>query len=106
MMKTVFLTTVLGLFVFSGMAMANQVKVIELDEALCKKLALAYATDPSTLTVQEISALEFCLALTLAQRPDTAQPAAPVGLSIRSQSSSTGNPDITPPQPPKDVTIQ
>ena len=63
-MKTVLLATTLGLFVFSGMALADTTKV---DKALCQKLATDYATDPSSLTLKEIAQLQYCLAQPWAQ---------------------------------------
>jgi hypothetical protein len=105
-MKALLLATALGLFVFSGMAMANQIKVTDLDEALCQKLAAAYATDTSFLTVEQIAQLQFWLALTWGQRPDTVPPTAPKSLGIQFQSSSTGNAGTRPPQPPEGLRIQ
>ena len=106
-MKTLLLTTVLVLFVLLGTVMANPVTVVELDETQCQKLALAYGTNPNSLTIKDVSVLEVCLALTLEQRTnDTGQPQEPTGLVIRSQSSSTANPDTQAPSAPTSVIIR
>ena len=102
-MKTVLLATTLGLFVFSGMALADTTKV---DKALCQKLAIYYATDPSSLTLKEIAQLQHCLAQTLAQQSDTNPPEGPTNLTIESQSPSTRPTEATPPQPPQNLRIQ
>lgn len=109
-MKTVFFATALGFIVFSGMVMANENETLTvtrvLDEALCKKLAAAYATDTSGLTVVQIAQLQFCLAHTWGQRPDTVPPTTPVGLRLESQSPSTGAGDVTPPKKPEGLRLK
>ena len=102
-MKTVLLATALGLFVFSGMALADTTNV---DKALCQKLATDYATDPSSLTLKEIAQLQYCLAQTWAQQSDTNPPGAPSNLGIQPESSSTGHVDTQPPPPRRGLRIQ
>ena len=51
-MKTVLLGTFLGFMVFTGLALANLLEVKKaVEEALCRKLATAYANDPDSSTV-------------------------------------------------------
>jgi len=109
-MKAVLLGTVLGLMVFTGLALANLLEVKEAVEgALCRKLATDYANGPSSLTVQSIAQLQICLAQTL---KDTASPAIPRNFDIQSPRPSTSSVDTTlptpptPPTPPQSIKIQ
>ena len=109
-MKAVLLGTVLGLMVFTGLALANLLEVKEaVESALCRKLATDYANGPSSLTVQSIAQLQICLAQTL---KDTASPAIPRNFDIQSPRPSTSIVDTTlptpptPPTPPQSIKIQ
>jgi len=110
-MKTVLFGLLLGFMVFTGMALANLFEVNEAVEgALCRKLAMDYANDPSSLTVQTIAQLQICLAQTL---KGTALPAAiPRNFDMQSPRPSTSIVDTTlptppiPPIPPKPLKIQ
>ena len=109
-MKAVLFGTVLGLVVFSGLAVANLLEIKEAVEgALCRKLATDYANGPRSLTVQSIAQLQICLAQTL---KDTALPAIPRNFDIQSPRPSTSIVDTTlptpptPPTPPQSIKIQ
>lgn len=110
-MKTVILALTFSLLVLSGMGMANNIKVsevdnfnvVKLDEELCKKMATKYGTDTSSLSLDQIAQLQFCLSHTWGDHADTTPPTAPSG--FETQSPSTGNTDTTPPQPPGNLTI-
>jgi hypothetical protein len=109
-MKTVLLATVLGLMVFTGLALANLLEVKEaVEEAHCRKLATDYANHPPTFSVQSIAQLQICLAQTL---KDTAPHAIPRNFDIQSPRPSTNSVDTTlptpptPPTPPQSIKIQ
>jgi hypothetical protein len=109
-MKPVLFGLLLGLMVFSGLALADLFEVKEAVEgALCRKLATDYANGPSSLTVQSIAQLQICLAQTL---QNTASPTAiPRNFDIQSPRPSTSIVDTTlptpptPPTPPKPLKI-
>ena len=109
-MKTVFLGTLLGFMIFTGLALANMLEVKKAVEgAHCRKLATDYANGPSSFTVQSIAQLQICLAQTL---KDTASPAIPRNFDIQSPRPSTSSVDKTdptpptPPTPPTSIKIQ
>ncbi len=106
-MKIVFVITALGLFIFSGTVMGSETSVIELDEDLCKNLAWAYGSDPTSLTVKELTILEFCLALTFSQQPvtDLSAETSPAGFRIQIQGPSSGNGDTIPPKKPTGLRV-
>jgi hypothetical protein len=108
-MKRIVLGTLLGLMVFTGVALANLSEVKEaVEETLCRKLATDYANDPSSFPVPSIAQLQICLAQTL---KDTALPAIPRNFDIQSPRPSTSIVDTTlptpptPPTPPKPLKI-
>ncbi len=97
-MKVVFLGIILGVMVFTGVALGNLFEVKEaVEEALCRKLAMDYANGPSTFPVHAIAQLQICLAQTL---KNTASPGMPGNFNIQSSSPSTNNVDTTLPTPP------
>jgi hypothetical protein len=109
-MRTVFLGTLLGCMVFTGLALADLLEVKKAVEgAHCRKLATDYANGPSSFTVQSIAQLQICLAQTL---KDTVSPTIPRNFDIQSPRPSTSSVDTTlptpptPPTPPKSIGIQ
>ena len=98
-MKEVFLGIVLGMMVFTGVALGNLFGVKEaVEEALCRKLAMDYANGPSTFPIHAIAQLQICLAQAL---KNTASPGMPGNFNIiQSPSPSTNNVDTTLPKPP------
>ncbi len=111
--EAVFFVALLRLMVFTGPALADLFEVKEAVEgALCRKLAMDYANDSSSLTVQAIAELQICLAQTL---KNTASPPAlplPRNFDIQPSGPSTGISDTTlptpptPPTPPKSLKIR
>ncbi len=109
-MKIIFLGTVLGFFIFTGLALANLLEVKKsVEEALCKKLATNYASAPSTFGVQSIAQLQICLAQAL---KNSASTAIPRNFDIQAPRPSTNNVDSmlprlpTPPTPPSSIKIR
>ena len=109
-MKTVVLLAVIGLMVFTGTAVANLLEVKKsVEEALCKKLATKYASDPSAFGVQSIAQLQICLAQAL---KNTASTSIPRNFDIQAPRLSTNNVDSmlprlpTPPTPPQSIKIK
>ncbi len=109
-MKAILLGTVLGCMVFNGVALANLLEVKKsVEEALCKKLATNYASNPSTFGVQSIAQLQICLAQAL---KNSASTAIPRNFDIQAPRPSMNNVDSmlprlpTPPTPPQSIRIK
>ena len=109
-MKTVIFGTMLGWVILTGLASANLLEVKKsVEEALCKKLATKYASDPSTFGVQSIAQLQICLAQIL---KNTASTAIPRNFDIQAPRPSTNKVDSmlprlpTPPTPPSSIKIR
>ncbi len=109
-MKTVLFGALLGIMVFTGLALADLFEIKEAVEgAVCRKLATDYANDPTTLTIQAIAQLQICLAQTL---KNTASPGISRNFDIESSRPSTGMVETilptppTPPTPPKSLKIR
>ena len=109
-MKTVVLLILVGYMLFTGSVGANLLEVKKsVEEALCKKLATKYASDPSTFGVQSIAQLQICLAQIL---KNTASTAIPRNFDIQAPRPSTNNVDSmlprlpTPPTPPQSIKIK
>ena len=97
-MKTVVLLAVVGLMIFTGSASANLLEVKKsVEEALCKKLATTYASDPSKFGVQSIAQLQICLAQAL---KNSASTAIPRNFDIQAPSPSQNKVDTRLPTPP------
>lgn len=109
-MKIIFLGTALWLIMFTGLVSANLLEAVKaVEEAQCKKLATAYANDPSASTVHTIAQLQICLAQTL---QGTTSHAIPRNFDIQPPRPSTNNVDSmlprlpTPPTPPSAIKIR
>ena len=109
-MKIVVCGIALGLMLFAKSASANLLEVKKaVEEAHCKKLASAYAKDPSGSTVQAIAQLQICLAETL--KTTTAR-AIPRNFNIQPPRPSNSRVDTTlpreptPPTPPSSIKVQ
>ncbi|WNM57430.1 hypothetical protein [Candidatus Nitrospira allomarina] len=99
-----------GVVVITGSASGNLFEGKEsVEEAICKKMAMDYANDPNSLTVQAIAQLQICLAQTLKK---TDSPVISKKFERESPSPSRGIVDSTlptpptPPTPPKSLKIR
>lgn len=108
----VFLGALLGCMVSMGSALSELFEGKgDVEGAICRKLAMDYANDSSSLTVQAIAELQICLAQTL--KKTASPPALPLSRNFDMQpsrsSTSMGNTMLptppTPPTPPKSLKI-
>ncbi len=84
--------------VFTGLAFGDLFEVKEtVEETICKKLAMDYANDSRSMSVQAIAHLQICLAQTLRE---TASPVKSKNFDRESLGSSTGIIDTILPTPP------
>ena len=109
-MHIIFLGIALGVLLFNEPALANLLEVAKaVEQAQCKKLATAYANNPSATTVQAIAQLQICLAQTL---KNSSSSTIPRNYDIQPPSSSSNNVDSmlpklpTPPTPPSSIKMR